>query len=39
MGEIHFIWDEEKNRTNIKKHGVNFDEAAADCLDPGAKRL
>jgi uncharacterized DUF497 family protein len=34
---LRFIWDEEKNRTNIKRHGVSFYEAAAACLDP--KRL
>lgn len=25
---IYFIWDDNKNKTNIKKHGVSFEEAA-----------
>ena len=25
--DIHFTWDEEKNRSNQKKHGVSFEEA------------
>jgi hypothetical protein len=25
---IHFTWDEEKNRSNQKKHGISFEEAA-----------
>ena len=24
---IHFEWDENKNTKNIKKHGIDFDEA------------
>jgi uncharacterized DUF497 family protein len=36
---MRFIWDEEKNLANIKKHGVGFDEAAAACLDPGCVRI
>ena len=24
---IRFVWDEQKNRENIKKHGVSFEEA------------
>lgn len=26
--DIHFTWDEEKNRSNQKKHGISFEEAA-----------
>ena len=26
-GEIMYIWDENKNQANIKKHGVSFEEA------------
>jgi hypothetical protein len=29
-----FEWDEEKNRANIKKHGVSFEEAIAIFNDP-----
>lgn len=25
--KINFVWDENKNRENIKKHGVSFSEA------------
>jgi uncharacterized DUF497 family protein len=39
MDNIKFIWDEEKNLTNIKKHGISFDEAAAACLDPRSIRI
>ena len=34
---ITFKWDEHKNQTNIKKHGVSFDEAKTVFLDPNAK--
>ena len=27
MREHEFIWDDEKNRINIRKHGVSFEEA------------
>ena len=27
MQELHFEWDDEKNETNFKKHGVTFGEA------------
>ncbi|MBR6220758.1 MAG: BrnT family toxin [Clostridia bacterium] len=27
-GELSFVWDEDKNRKNIKKHGISFDIAA-----------
>ncbi len=26
--ELRFVWDEAKNRSNQKKHGVSFEEAA-----------
>ena len=28
--EIKFEWDEEKEKSNIKKHGLSFKEAATD---------
>jgi uncharacterized protein len=31
---VRFEWDEQKNRTNIVKHGVGFDEAARVFGDP-----
>ena len=29
-----FVWDEEKNRINQRKHGVSFETAALVFLDP-----
>jgi Ribonuclease toxin, BrnT, of type II toxin-antitoxin system len=31
---IRFEWDESKNRTNQRKHGVSFEIAARVFLDP-----
>ena len=36
MNEIAFEWDEVKNRTNIRKHGVSFEEAATVFYDNDA---
>lgn len=33
---IKFTWDEKKNQSNIKKHGISFDEAATVFLDENA---
>jgi uncharacterized DUF497 family protein len=35
--DVRFSWDEEKNASNIKKHGISFKEAAVVFKDP--KRL
>ncbi|MBI4727722.1 BrnT family toxin [candidate division TA06 bacterium] len=32
--KLNFEWDEEKAKTNIKKHGVSFDKATTVFLDP-----
>jgi uncharacterized DUF497 family protein len=32
--KLNFEWDDEKAKTNIKKHGVSFDEAATVFNDP-----
>jgi len=34
MENIKFSWDEEKNITNIRKHGISFIEAAKVYFDP-----
>jgi uncharacterized DUF497 family protein len=34
---MQFEWDEQKNRANIKKHGVSFEEAQTVFFDPLAK--
>ena len=33
---MHFEWDEEKNKTNIKKHGISFEEAKTVFYDDEA---
>ena len=38
MSDLHFEWDERKNRENIRKHGVSFDEAKTVFLDENAIR-
>ena len=39
MVELRFEWDEAKNRSNIKKHGVSFEEAQTVFLDDHAIRF
>ena len=36
MDDLHFIWDEKKNRINQKKHGISFDEAKTVFFDENA---
>lgn len=36
MSELRFEWAETKNRENIKKHGISFDEAQTVFLDENA---
>jgi uncharacterized DUF497 family protein len=36
MSELHFIWDDVKNETNKKKHGVRFEEAQTVFFDESA---
>jgi len=31
---MKFVWDEKKNRLNIKKHGINFTQACSAFSDP-----
>lgn len=38
MNKITFAWDENKNISNRKKHGVSFEEAQAVFLDEKAIR-
>jgi len=38
MNDLRFEWDERKNRENIKKHGVSFEEAQTVFLDENAIR-
>ena len=39
MDGLRFEWDEDKNRKNIKKHGVSFEEAQTVFLDENAVRF
>jgi uncharacterized DUF497 family protein len=36
-GELTFEWDAAKAATNLRKHGVSFEEAATVFLDPHAR--
>ncbi len=36
MNEIHFTWNDTKNETNEKKHGVCFEEAQSVFFDESA---
>lgn len=36
MSELHFSWDESKNRSNKKKYGVDFEEAQTVFFDESA---
>lgn len=36
MNDIHFLWDAGKNKINVKKHGVGFEEAKTVFYDPNA---
>ena len=37
MNGVRFVWDENKNRTNRRKHGVAFEEARTAFFDERAK--
>lgn len=39
MNNLCFAWDENKNKANIKKHGVSFVEAQTVFLDENAIRF
>ena len=39
MTDLVFEWDERKNRANLKKHGVSFEEARSAFLDENARVL
>ena len=36
MEELRFVWDEKKNRANLGKHGVSFEEARTAFYDEHA---
>ena len=37
MDDLHFEWDDRKNKANQKKHGVSFEEARTAFLDESAR--
>lgn len=37
MDYIHFVWDEVKDRQNIRKHGISFEEARSAFFDENAR--
>jgi len=39
MEDLRFEWDEAKNRENIKKHGVSFQEGQTVFIDENAMRF
>lgn len=39
MNKLRFEWDKAKNRENIRKHGVSFEEAQTVFLDENALRF
>jgi uncharacterized DUF497 family protein len=39
MSDLRFVWDEEKNRSNVRKHGVSFEEARSVFYDENASRF
>lgn len=39
MGNIEFAWDRRKGRSNLKKHGVSFEDAQTVFLDENARLI
>lgn len=39
MADLRFEWDEVKNRENVRRHGVSFEEAQTVFLDENAVRF
>ncbi len=39
MNNLRFVWDENKNRANQKKHKVSFDEAKTVFYDENARLI
>ena len=39
MNILRFEWDERKNRSNRRKHGVSFEEARTAFLDDNARMI
>jgi len=39
MKELHFEWDQGKEKANVKKHGVSFEEARTTFYDENAMQF
>ena len=39
MNNLHFVWDENKNRANQRKHKISFDEAKTVFYDENARLI
>jgi len=39
MTKLHFEWDEPKEKANVKKHGVSFEEAKTVFYDESAQLI
>jgi len=39
MAKLRFTWDEKKNRANIRKHGISFEEATTSFSDEYAREF
>lgn len=39
MKTISFVWDEKKERENLKKHQISFEEAQTVFSDPNARMI
>jgi uncharacterized DUF497 family protein len=39
MSHMRFEWDERKSRSNLRKHGISFEEAQTTFLDDNARVL
>ena len=39
MNDLRFEWEDRKNKANVKKHGISFEEARTVFLDESARLI
>ena len=39
MSDLRFEWEDRKNKANVRKHGISFEEARTVFLDEGARLI
>ncbi len=39
MSDLRFVWEDRKNKVNVKKHGISFEEARTGFLDESARLI